>query len=63
MGYIHMSKSIGKVVIHSFFKNHEEPSLREGFTKVTEVPYLEYETKTQAELLEKHKEALRRTAS
>jgi hypothetical protein len=49
-GYLHMSKNISKVVIHSFFKNHEPPTKEEGFTEIKNLPYLQYRTQNTEKL-------------
>lgn len=48
----HMSKSVSKVVIHTYFKNHVAPALNEGFSEVIEIPYVE-DTGIDRELLNK----------
>lgn len=39
----HMSGSVSKVVIHSFFKNHEPPAKDEGFSEVIKIAYVPYQ--------------------
>lgn len=53
--YPHMSKNISKVVIHSFFKNHEKPTESEGFTSVVPVPFIAQTTPDLKLLKEKQK--------
>ena len=36
-----MSKSVSKVVIHTYFKNHIAPATSEGFEEIIKIPYLE----------------------
>ena len=61
-GYLHMSGSVGKVVIHSYFKNHEKPSLEEGFTEIVNIPYVPYKEIEVKELEDKNKVTLENTA-
>ena len=37
----HMGKSVSKVVIHTYFKNHLAPEISEGFLEIIKVPYIE----------------------
>ena len=37
----HLSKAISKVVIHTYFKNHVAPTIKEGFGEIIEIPYVE----------------------
>ena len=43
----HMSKAVGKVIIHTFWKNHVPPKLEEGFSEVIEIPHIPYLSKQQ----------------
>lgn len=36
----HSSKSVASVVIHSWYKNLQEPSLEEGFKDIVEIPFV-----------------------
>jgi len=47
----HFSKRVGKIPVHSFFKNFEPPALSEGFYEVAEVKFVPgpFENKKDAE--------------
>ncbi len=37
----HHSKKVGSVIIHSFFKNQEPPTMVEGITEIVRIPFRE----------------------
>ena len=36
----HLSKKVGDVIIHMFFKKKEEPKLSEGFTEIKSIQFV-----------------------
>jgi bifunctional polynucleotide phosphatase/kinase len=38
---VHHSKKVGSVIIHSFFKNQEKPTIEEGITEIKKIPFKE----------------------
>lgn len=35
----HLSKKVGDVIIHDFFKNKEMPTMKEGYVEIKMVPF------------------------